>query len=51
MKDQKIHIVEASNGWVTFHLYVGMKVWVKKMTLEKFNKTYNAERHEQTSLF
>jgi hypothetical protein len=50
-KNKYIHIVEVLNGWVTFHIYYGMQVWVKKMTTDKFQKLYLKERYEQTSLF
>jgi hypothetical protein len=50
-KNRYIHIVEVFNGWVTYHIYYGMQVWVKKETIQKFQKKYLAEHHEKISLF
>lgn len=50
-KDSYIKVLELKDGWVTFHLYSGMNVWVKKTTLDDFNKKYAVEKHEQVLLF
>jgi hypothetical protein len=50
-KNRYIHIVEVLNGWVTYHIYYGLQVWVKKEPVDKFQKKYLAEQHEQLKLF
>lgn len=52
LPNKYIHIVEVYNGWVTYHIYYpDMRVWVKKTTVDKFQKKYLSGQHEQISLF
>lgn len=46
-----IYIVDIYAGWVTYHIYYPNQVWVKKDTVEAFQKKYLKERHEQVLLF